>query len=272
MSKRRRIVLPCLAAIVGLPVAAVVTYFVTRPAPPADGPRIGLVTASSFAITRPSYEDAIARAGGWSVLITPNEGHVDPDTLLDRVDALLLSGGDDVAPTLYGGDPSNAVSPDLRRDTFEIALIRAALARDMPVLGICRGIQILNVVHGGTIRNLRDEPASAARHGIDYDSLIAHTIEVVADSKLAAVIGTHTRQVNSFHSQSVDRVGAGLRVVATAEDGVIEAVERSDRDFVIGVQWHPEIQSWTDEEALTLFKALVRRAGRYASIDRAARE
>jgi gamma-glutamyl-gamma-aminobutyrate hydrolase PuuD len=184
------------------------------------------------------------------------------------VDALLLSGGDDVDPALYGGDASEAGSINRRRDEFEIRLIRAALDRNMPVLGICRGIQILNVAHGGSIRNLRADEALSEHHGIDVDSFTAHKVTVAADTRLAAAIGAGMHRVNSFHGQAVGRVGDGLRVCATADDGVIEGLERPDRAFVIGIQWHPEITSLTEEAALTLFRALVLHAEAYRTVCR----
>lgn len=255
-----------LAVLCGGPALLVVGYLIWRPTAPAGAPRIGLSMASSFVVQRPLYEDALARAGGRTVLITPTDNEARIAAMLDGIDALLLTGGDDVDPEMYGGDPSQTpgiTGTDRRRDEFEVRLICAALDRDLPILGICRGIQILNVAHGGTVRNLRADEALSEHHGIDVDSFTAHEVTVTSDTHLASVIGAGVHGVNSFHGQAVGRVGPGLRICATADDGVIEGIERPDRTFVVGIQWHPEITSLTDETALTLFRALVRQADAY---------
>ena len=270
MSRRRRIVLVLLAVLCGGPVLLVTGYLIWRPRPPEGGPRIGLSMASNFVVQRPLYEDALARAGGRAVLITPTDDQTRIGAMLDEIDALLLSGGDDVDPATYGGDPDDAGRTDRRRDEFEVQLIRAALDRDLPILGICRGIQILNVAHGGSIRNLRADQVLSEHHGIDVDSFTAHEVTVAAGTHLAGAIGSGVHGVNSFHGQAVGRVGEGLRVCATADDGVIEGLERSDRTFVVGIQWHPEITSLTDEAALTLFRTLVQGADAHRTARRAA--
>lgn len=263
MSKRRRIALVLLAVLLSGPALLVVGYLIWRPRPPEGGPRIGLSMASNFVVQRPLYEDALARAGGRAVLITPTDDQARIRAMLDGIDALLLSGGDDIDPATYGGHPDDAGRTDHRRDEFEVQLIRAALDRDLPILGICRGIQILNVAHGGSIRNLRADEVLSEHHGIDMDSFTAHEVTVAAGTRLAGAIGSGVHGVNSFHGQAVGRVGDGLSVCATADDGVIEGIERSDRTFVVGIQWHPEITSLTDEAALRLFRALVRHAHAY---------
>jgi putative glutamine amidotransferase len=240
--RRRRLVLILLAALAALPVLLVVAYVVWRPTPPEGGPKIGLSMASSFVVQRPLYEDALARAGGRPVLITPT----DDDARLEAMQ--------------YNGNPQPATSADSRRDAFEIRLIRGALDRNLPILGICRGIQILNVAHGGTIRDLRADKALSDHHGIGVDSFSAHDVTIVPGTHLADAVGAGVHRVNSFHGQAVDQVGSGLRASATADDGVIEGIERPDRAFVIGIQWHPEITSLTDKSALALYQALVRQA------------
>lgn len=263
MSRHRRIALILLAVLLGIPALIVVAFLVWRSPAPAGGPQIGLAMASSWVLQRPFYEDALARAGGRAVLITPADNETDIGAILDGIDALLLGGGDDVEPALYGGDSGDAVSFDRRRDEFEIRLIRRALERDMPTLGICRGIQILNVAHGGTVRNLRADEALSDRHGVDVNSLTAHRLSVVSGTRLARAVGAGARRVNSFHGQAVGRLGTDLRVCATADDGVVEGIERADRRFVIGIQWHPEIASLADDAALALFRALVEEAEAY---------
>lgn len=268
MSKRHRVILTLAAILFGTPTFLTIAFLIWRSSPPEGAPRIGLSMASSFIVQRPLYEEALARAGGQPVLITPTDDADRLSSLLDEIDALLLSGGDDVDPGLYGSDRRDAGSAPRRRDQFEIRLIRAALDRNMPILGICRGIQILNVAHGGTVQNLRADQALSDRHGIRVDSFSAHDVDVAGGTHLAEVVGAGRHRVNSFHGQAVGRVGANLLVAATADDGVIEGIERKDRTFVIGIQWHPEITSLTDGAALALFRALVRHAEAYRSARR----
>jgi putative glutamine amidotransferase len=263
MSKHCRVLLVLFIVVSGVAGSLTLAYFTWRTRPPASGPRIGLSMASGFVVQRPLYEDALARAGGRSVLIQPTDDDQRLHRELDGVDALLLTGGVDVDPTLYQGDASQTAAANRNRDEFEIRLIRAAVERNMPILGICRGIQILNVAHDGTLRDLRQDPACAERHGIGLDSFAAHDVDIVEQTKLAGILGAGAYPVNSFHGQAVDRVGTSLVVCATADDGVIEAVERPDRTFVIGIQWHPEITSLTDEAGLALYRALVREADAY---------
>jgi putative glutamine amidotransferase len=270
MTSRRRRVLR-VSFVIGLVVAffALASYQVWSPTPPAGAPRIGVSMSTGLVrfVRRPTYEAALARAGGQAVPITPPRDSPVSESaiaaLLEEVDALLLGGGADIDPAHYGGDPDNAAGTDRRRDDFEIHLIRGALERDMPILGICRGIQILNVAHGGTVRNLRADEALSERHGIDLvDSWAAHDVEVMAGTRLAGLVGAGGHQVNSWHGQAVEVVGEGLRVCATAGDGVIEGIERPDRAFVIGIQWHPEL-TLIDEAAQTLLGALVQQAEAY---------
>jgi len=263
MSRARRIALILLAVIVGLPVLVVICWLVFRPTPPPGAPRIGLSMASSFVVQRPTYKAALARAGGQPVLLTPVDDEAHARAMLETVDALLLAGGSDVDPALYGGEAGDEDQYDRRRDDFEIRLIDEAIKRDMPILGVCRGIQILNVAYGGSIQNLRDDEARGPRHGIGTSSFTAHEVTLARETNLAGILGAGTRQVNSFHGQAVDRIGDGLVVCAVANDDIVEAIERPGRSMVIGVQWHPEIASLTDADALALFEALVARADAY---------
>lgn len=167
-------------------------------------------------------------------------------------------GGTDVNPTLYGEvRQSETDTSDDARDELECALIQEFLDRDLPLLAICRGIQILNVQHGGTLVQHLD---STARHRVKTADrgLPAHQVEIVPGTKLAAIAGeSRSWDVNSRHHQAIGKLGGGLRVSARdPEDGMIEAVERPDKRFVIGVQWHPENQSITDARQAKLFQAL----------------
>lgn len=161
--------------------------------------------------------------------------------LLEEVDALVLSGGGDVDPKLYGSEPESslAVRPD--RDRFELALLEQAEAKGLPVLGICRGAQLLNVSRGGTLVTIRSNAVLRRRHG----RWRWHPVELEPDSRLAKLLGTASiERVVSYHGQAVGRVAKGLEIVGRSADGVAEAIERvggSDGSWLIGVQWHPEL-------------------------------
>jgi gamma-glutamyl-gamma-aminobutyrate hydrolase PuuD len=197
------------------------------------------------------YEDALRDAGVEPVLIQPG-AEIPTD-----VSGLFLMGGTDVNPALYG-EPRHPETdaPDDARDEFECALIQRFLDRDLPLLAICRGIQILNVQQGGTLVQHLD---ATARHRVNTSDrgLPAHRVEIVPGTKLAAIAGeSSTWDVNSRHHQALARPGAALRVSARdPEDRTIEAVERPDKRFAIGVQWHPENQSPSDERQAKLFRA-----------------
>jgi putative glutamine amidotransferase len=202
-----------------------------------DGDRPGLQAI------RADYVRSVERADAVPVILAP----VAPDhaaALLDRLDGLVLSGGVDVDPALYGQAPHPKLRRvDRRRDDFELALVRAALERDLATLAICRGQQVLNVALGGTL--VQDIP-STIKGAMQHDAPGArwrrrHTVEVLPGSRLREILGSDTLCVNSFHHQSVDRVGADLVVTARSpQDGVIEALEMQGRRFVVAVQWHPE--------------------------------
>lgn len=198
------------------------------------------------------YADRLAAAGAVPVHLA---SRADPVSAIGRVDALVLSGGTDVAPQLYG-DVVRSTTPALDpvRDGFETALLRAALARDLPVLAICRGMQLLNVVLGGTLHpHLEGHPAGRGE---------VHPVEFAPGCVLRELYGPSV-STNSLHHQSIDVVGAGLMVGGLAPDGVVEAVEMPDR-AVIGVQWHPEqlartepVFAWLVEAARTRIAARV---------------
>ena len=198
----------------------------------------------------PAYEAAV-RAAGLDPHSVPASGKVS----LDGFAGLVLLGGSDVNPKLYGQSPqSETDAPDDERDTVELELIDQAVRRDLPILAICRGLQILNVYHGGTLI----QHLASRRHDPETDdpSIAAHQISIGADSALARIAQTQSWHVNSRHHQAVDKIGAGLRLSAMdTEDGAIEALERPDRTFVIAVQWHPEDQVPKDPEQRKLFQS-----------------
>jgi putative glutamine amidotransferase len=226
-----------------------------------DAPLVGVSMDTAWharaGITTTSYTVALTRAGGRVLEIRPETG--DPQQILDRIDALLLAGGGDIDPDLYGGTSGDAQLVDRRRDDFELALIRGALERNMPVLGICRGIQILNVSQGGTVRNLRDDPERSDTHGIDLDSIDAHPVNMLGGTKLGQLLGAGRRRVSSFHGQAVGRLGQGVQLGADAPDGVVEAIELPDRPFALAMQWHPEMPP----QQMAVFEAFLDAAKAY---------
>ncbi len=182
-----------------------------------------------------TYTSAIELAGGVPVVLPPLEAGA-MTTLLTRLDGVCLSGGPDLDPVGYGARAHAALGPiEPALDRFELELARAADAAGMPLLGVCRGAQALNVARGGTLHQHIDghrqtEPATAA----------THTVQVEAGTRLARLVGVTPLRVNSFHHQAVDGLGSGLRAVGHAPDGVVEAIEATDRPHVRGVQWHAE--------------------------------
>jgi putative glutamine amidotransferase len=204
------------------------------------------------------YAEALRQAGVEPLLISPREPR-----RLAGLQGLVLSGGTDLNPARYGREPyPGNEPPDDERDELEAGLLAEALAADIPVLAICRGMQLFNVAHGGTLIQHLDN--TAVHRVRDNDpALPAHEILVEPDSRLARILGTGPHAVNSRHHQAVERIGAGLRVSArSAPDGVIEALERNDRRFALAVQWHPEDQVRRDASQRKLFEAFADSLGR----------
>jgi putative glutamine amidotransferase len=219
--------------------------------------------AEIFAL-RDDYVRAVETAGGLPLVLAPGDPK-DASALaaayLDRVGALVLSGGADVDPALYGEARHETVTRVFpERDAFELALVKDALERDMPVLAICRGHQLLNVAAGGTLfQDIASQVDAAAVHDPDQERWErCHEVAVVPGTRLARILGSERVAVNSFHHQAVKDLGRGLVLSARGcDDDVIEAMEMPDQRFVIGVQWHPE--SFWDRPAgfQPLFEALV---------------
>lgn len=198
-----------------------------------------------------AYVEQVARAGGQPVILPPIG---DPAGLVDRLDGLIVAGGGDLNPAAYGAAPHESTG-HVRdfRDHAELALVRAALDRDLPFLGICRGLQVLNVALGGTLIQHVPEVIGGTGHAPAPGVYGRSPVHVDAESRLAAALGGRsTVTVGHYHHQAIHRLGTGLHATAWAADGILEAAELPDRAFVLGVQWHPEAG---DDPAL--FEALV---------------
>jgi putative glutamine amidotransferase len=229
-------------------------------------PIVGLTTYHRDLEERPrfylpsAYVDAVRVGGGIPVLLTPGEER--PAELLERVDALVFSGGGDLDPAHFGGE----AHPDSyficqERDAFELQLMRAALERETPVLAICRGTQVLNVALGGSLHgHLEDVVGDTILHRESQTRHLHHPVKLDPQSRLAELFGTtELAEVASWHHQAVDRLGAGLRAVAWAPDGTVEALELADAPQLLAVQWHPELQIELGSCQRKLFEALVHR-------------
>jgi putative glutamine amidotransferase len=213
------------------------------------------VRGASFAAGQ-TYFRAVERAGGVPLMLPPIPSLTDRFVdLVHRVDAIVLHGGGDVDPRRYGEDPSAEQLYGIvaEHDEVEIALVREAVAADVPMLAICRGMQVLNVALGGSL----------VQHiGSEDHWLQLHPVEVDADSRLAAALGsTRAEACHSVHHQAVARLGEGLRVVGHAADGIPEAIEAEHCRWAVGVQWHPEDTAGADAQQQRLFDQLLAQAG-----------
>jgi putative glutamine amidotransferase len=237
------------------------------PAKPVIGLCASMETATWGVWTTPAhllpreYADAVQRAGGIALLLPPDRSAVEhPDELLDLLDALVLAGGADVDPAAYGADRHPAtLGTNPERDAFEIALAQRAIERDMPFLGICRGMQVLNVARGGTLLQHLPESHGHEDHRRNPGSFDGadHQVRLAGGSLAARAAGEESHRTLSHHHQGVDAVGDGLVVTGHSElDDLPEAIELPDARFVLGVQWHPEA-----DETSRLIAALVADAG-----------
>jgi gamma-glutamyl-gamma-aminobutyrate hydrolase PuuD len=208
------------------------------------------------ALVPASYVRSVERAGARALLVPPSTDGV--DEVLDALHGVVLSGGADLDPQSYGADAhvaTTAIRPD--RDAAELALLRGALDRDMPTLAICRGSQIFNVLRGGDLVQHLPEVVGHEQHREVPGVFSEHDVAVAPGSRLGSLLGTRT-EVKSHHHQGYGRIGEGLRVVAWADDGTLEALEDPERRFALGVLWHPE-----EDNDAPLFEALVEEARRY---------
>ncbi|MBW9122449.1 gamma-glutamyl-gamma-aminobutyrate hydrolase family protein [Microbacterium trichothecenolyticum] len=209
------------------------------------------------------YFDSVTASGGVAVLLPPQPGPQSAaDAVLDGLDGLILTGGVDVEPSLYGAQRhplTDPARPD--RDAWELALFRGAERRRTPVLAICRGLQLVNVSRGGTLHQHLPEALGTERYRVGGGVFATNEVTVDEGSRLAELVGAGSLEVHSYHHQGIDRLGAGLVATARTDDGLVQAFESEGEGYVVGVQWHPE----ENREDRRLFAGLVAEASVFAS-------
>jgi putative glutamine amidotransferase len=217
-----------------------------------------------------TYVDALRRAGAIPVLVPPQPENA--AELVRELDGLLLAGGDDCDPAAYGEEPHPSVEPmDPRRQTNDLSLARAARDASIPTLGICLGLQVMNVAAGGTLmQDIHSELETAIEHVSEPEDRARHDITIERGTHLATILGgTRDLNVNSSHHQAIKGIGRGFRVTAKAPDGIVEGLEDPQHPFYLGVQWHPEDMG-SEKSASNLFGAFIEAARKYAERKRQA--
>ncbi len=211
-------------------------------------PRVAVTHDKTYRVD--AYLEAVESAGGEAVPVLPGD-----HASMDEFDALLLSGGVDINPAIYG-EPigPRTETPDLERDRLEQQMLAQAIAAGKPILAVCRGMQLFNAAHGGTLEQHTEGHVQGDRTAKER---AAHEVQVSPGSQLAELVGAGELPVNSRHHQTVARLGKGLTVSASAGDGIIEALERRDLPFAIAVQWHPEDMAASDAAQRRLFEGLI---------------
>jgi putative glutamine amidotransferase len=204
------------------------------------------------------YIESIVRAGAIPLLLPILSNTEALRLQIEAVDALVLAGGQDVQPQRYNEEPSpflETICPE--RDAYEIAALNFALAQQKPVFGICRGMQLINVAFGGSLyQDIAQQCPDRLQHSQKaIREEASHTVTLESDSWLSSIMKKETLPTNSFHHQAIKELAAGFRVSARAQDGIIEAIEKRDQGFIVGVQWHPEMMSETHLDMQTLFTA-----------------
>ena len=208
------------------------------------------------------YVDAVIKAGGVPLIIPFN---TDKEVIISQaqvIDGLIISGGHDVSPYNYGQEPSPLLGETFpERDAYEMLLLEESKKRNLPILGICRGSQIINVAAGGTLyQDLSLIPGNVLKHNqVSKPTLKTHKIQIEENSIISEIFGKET-MVNSFHHQALDKVAGDFKVVARASDGIVEAIQHKTYKFLVGVQWHPEMLAVECDEARELFKRLIEEA------------
>ena len=207
------------------------------------------------------YIEGITRAGGLAVMLPPQQlSDVDAKQIVSTLDGLMLCGGRDIDPSRYGQSPhSEAEQPDKLRDELEEKLLSAAIAADLPFLGICRGAQMLNINRGGTLIQHLPDVVGDNRYQRGNAEFTAADVEIEKNSILGSLVGEKVSNAALYHHQAIDELGQGLKITAKSEDGIVEAVELENYPFGVAVQWHPE-QTLDD---LRIFEGLIKAARKY---------
>lgn len=208
------------------------------------------------------FSEAVSKVGGIPIVL-PVKNESFAAEYVNMIDGLLLSGGQDVSPMLYGEEPRKVIGPiSPERDLSEVAIIKEAIRQKKPILGICRGLQLINVVLGGSLyQDLNEDESITIQHvQRALPEHVTHSIQVKTGSHIAS-IHQNGDFVNSIHHQAIKDLGNGLTVTAWSKDNVIEAIEANNEDYdILGIQWHPEVTFTTNEASLSIFKDLVTRA------------
>lgn len=213
------------------------------------------------AILPEQYLTGVTASGGIALLLPPQDPAA-ADAAIAGMDGLILSGGADVAPELYGEERHPLTDPArVDRDAWELALFRAAERRRMPVLAICRGLQLVNIARGGTLQQHLPESLGTERYRLGGGVFAENDVEVSGDTELAGVLGEGTVRVHSYHHQGIDRLGEGLVAAARSDDGLVQAFVDTSAGHVVGIQWHPE----ENAEDRRLFEDLVSQARAFAA-------
>lgn len=233
----------------------------------------GRVSRSAISFAGRVYLDAVIRAGGEPITLSPRElRHDEALDLIGRFDGLVLMGGSDVDPHLYGQQRQPHVYGVIpEQDHFEAALVHAAIDSKTPTLAVCRGIQLVNVALGGTLIQHIGDLAGSVQHAPDKfpagQDYVLHDVSIDKGTKLSAAMHTTTARVASFHHQGLDEIAKGLKVSARSADGLVEGLEHTGSgQWLIGVQWHPEDTASTDPHQQSLYDALVQRAIKRSSL------